>query len=105
MKIAKKDVWLLAAQVGVWAIILLLLPLAMFISTRDWQSTSTSIIMVWQQLRAPLAVYFVNLSAQFADVHADTFFLEMMGHFIIAAASGAIMGTQEKQLVASMGKS
>ena len=60
MKIAKKDVWLLAAQVGVWAIILLLLPLAMFISTRNWQSTSTSIIMVWQQLRAPLAVYFVN---------------------------------------------
>jgi LytS/YehU family sensor histidine kinase len=39
---------------------LLLLPLATFISTRNWESTSTSLSLVWQLLRAPLVVYFAN---------------------------------------------
>ena len=39
---------------------LLLLPLATFLSTRNWESTSTSLSLVWQLLRAPLVVYFAN---------------------------------------------
>ncbi len=58
--IQKKDIWLFMAQVGVWAVILLLFPLAMLVSTRNWESTSTSMLMAWQLLRAPLVVYFVN---------------------------------------------
>lgn len=59
-RIQAKDLWLFAAQVGVWAAILLLFPLVMLLGTRNWESTSTSMLMVWQLLRAPLAVYFAN---------------------------------------------
>ncbi len=59
-RIAKKDLWLFAAQAAVWILMLLLLPLATFLSTRNWESTSTSLLMVWQLLRAPLVVYFAN---------------------------------------------
>ena len=59
-RIAKKDIWLFAAQAAVWMLMLLLLPLAIFLSTRNWESTSTSLLMVWQLLRAPLVVYFAN---------------------------------------------
>ncbi|MBO4826051.1 MAG: sensor histidine kinase [Prevotella sp.] len=58
--ITKKDIWLFLAQAAVWLLMLLILPLATFISTRDWQSTSTSMVMVWRMLRAPLLVYFAN---------------------------------------------
>lgn len=58
--IAKKDLWLFASQAAVWILMLLLLPLATFISTRNWESTSTSLSLVWQLLRAPLVVYFAN---------------------------------------------
>ena len=59
-RIQAKDLWLFALQVGVWAAILLLFPLVMLLGTRNWESTSTSMLMVWQLLRAPLAVYFAN---------------------------------------------
>lgn len=59
-RIAKKDLWLFASQAAVWILMLLLLPLATFISTRNWESTSTSLSLVWQLLRAPLVVYFAN---------------------------------------------
>ena len=59
-KIEKKDIWLFAAQAAVWALMILLFPLAVFVSTRDWESTSTSLKMVWQLMRAPMAVYFIN---------------------------------------------
>ena len=59
-RIQAKDLWLFASQVGVWAAILLLFPLGMLLGTRNWESTSTSMLMVWQLLRAPLAVYFAN---------------------------------------------
>ena len=59
-RIQAKDLWLFASQVGVWAAILLLFPLVMLLGTRNWESTSTSMLMVWQLLRAPLAVYFAN---------------------------------------------
>ena len=55
-KVTKKDWLLFLAQAGVWALMMLVLPLATFISTRNWETTFTSFIMVWQQLRAPLAV-------------------------------------------------
>ena len=59
-KVTKKDWLLFLAQAGVWALMMLVLPLATFISTRNWETTFTSFIMVWQQLRAPLVVYFAN---------------------------------------------
>ena len=59
-RIAKKDLWLFASQAAVWILMLLLLPLATFLSTRHWESTSTSLSLVWQLLRAPLVVYFAN---------------------------------------------
>ncbi len=58
--ITKKDLWLFLAQAAVWLLMMLVLPLATFISTRNWESTSTSLTMVWQLLRAPLVVYFAN---------------------------------------------
>ena len=60
IKIEKKDLWLFASQAAVWILMLLLLPLATFLSTRNWESTSTSLSLVWQLLRAPLVVYFAN---------------------------------------------
>ena len=59
-KIEKKDLWLFLAQAGVWALIMLVFPLATLISTRNLETTSTSLLMVWQLLRGPLVVYFVN---------------------------------------------
>ncbi len=58
--ITKKDLWLFLAQAAVWLLMMLVLPLATFISTRSWESTSTSLTMVWQLLRAPWVVYFAN---------------------------------------------
>ena len=59
-KVTKKDWLLFLAQAGVWLLMLLLLPLATFISTRNWETTSASFVMVWQLLRAPLVVWFAN---------------------------------------------
>ena len=59
-KIEKKDIWLFLIQAAVWGVILLALPLATFLSTRNWESTSTSMMMVWQLLRGPLIIYFAN---------------------------------------------
>ena len=59
-KIERKDIWLFLAQAGVWALMILVFPLAVFVSTRNWESTSTSLLMVWQLLRAPMVVYFAN---------------------------------------------
>lgn len=59
-KIEKKDIWLFLIQAAVWGIIMLALPLATFLSTRNWDSTSTSLMMVWQLLRGPIIVYFAN---------------------------------------------
>ena len=60
IKIEKKDIWLFIAQAGVWTVILFALPLATFLSTRDWESTHTSLVLVWQLLRGPLVLYFAN---------------------------------------------
>ena len=59
-KIEKKDIWLLLVQVAVWAIIMLAMPLATFLSTQDFQATKTSFFVVWGILQSPLIVYFVN---------------------------------------------
>lgn len=59
-KIEKKDIWLLLAQVGAWALMILVSPLAMFVSTRNWESASISLLIVWQSLKAPMVVYFAN---------------------------------------------
>lgn len=59
-KIEKKDIWLFLIQAAVWGVVMLALPLATFLSTRNWDSTSTSMMMVWQLLRGPLIIYFAN---------------------------------------------
>ena len=59
-KIENKDIWLFVAQAAVWAIILLILPLATLLSTQDLSATKTSLVVEWNLMRAPLVVYFVN---------------------------------------------
>ena len=59
-KIEKKDIWLLAAQVAVWAVVFFALPLATLLSTQDTTATRTSFFVVWGLFQAPLVVYFVN---------------------------------------------
>ncbi|MBQ8948618.1 MAG: histidine kinase [Prevotella sp.] len=59
-KIEKKDLWLFLAQAGVWALTILVLPLATYVSTRNTESTFASLMMVWHVLWAPMVVYFAN---------------------------------------------
>lgn len=59
-KIEKKDIWLFAAQAVVWAVILVALPLATYLSTGDGVATMTSFWVVWGIFRAPLVIYFLN---------------------------------------------
>ncbi len=59
-KIEKKDIWLLLAQVAVWLIICLALPLATLLSTQNLSSTKTSLFVVWGILQSPFVVYFAN---------------------------------------------
>ena len=59
-KIEKKDIWLFAAQVAVWALVLFAMPLATFLSTQDVNATRTSFYVVWGLFLAPLVVYFAN---------------------------------------------
>ena len=59
-KIEKKDIWLLLTQLGVWAIIVLAMPLATFLSTQDLHATKTSFFVVWGILHSPFVIYFIN---------------------------------------------
>ena len=59
-KIEKKDLWLLAAQVAVWLVILFAMPLATYLSTQDAHATRTSFFVVWGLFQSPLVVYFLN---------------------------------------------
>lgn len=59
-KIQKKDIWLFAAQVAVWMIVFLAMPLATYLSTQDLHATKTSFFVVWGLFQTPLVVYFVN---------------------------------------------
>lgn len=59
-KIEKKDIWLFAAQVAVWALVLFAMPLATFLSTQDVNATRTSFYVVGGLFQAPLVVYFAN---------------------------------------------
>ncbi len=59
-KIEKKDIWLLVAQVAVWAAIVFAMPLATYFSTKDTQATQTSFFVVWGLFQAPVVVYFLN---------------------------------------------
>jgi len=59
-RIEKKDLWLFLVQAAVWGIIVFALPMATLLSTQDFRATNTSFLVVWNILRAPLAVYFVN---------------------------------------------
>ena len=59
-KIEKKDLWLLAAQVAVWLVILFAMPLATYLSTQDTHATRTSFFVVWGLFQSPLAIYFLN---------------------------------------------
>ena len=60
MKIQKKDIWLFVAQVAVWTVILLSLPLATFLSTQNMTATKTSFYVIWGLFQSPLVVYFAN---------------------------------------------
>jgi len=59
-KIKKKDLWLLLTQLGIWAIIIMALPLATFLSTQDLYATKTSFFVVWGILYSPFIIYFAN---------------------------------------------
>ena len=59
-KIENKDLWLLGANVAVWAVVLLVLPLASFLSTREVASIGTSFLVAWRQFQSSIVVYFVN---------------------------------------------
>ena len=59
-KIERKDIWLFVAQLAVWLIIMLALPLATFLSTQDFHSTKTSFRVVWGILHSPFVLYFTN---------------------------------------------
>ena len=59
-KIEKKDIWLLAAQVAVWVLIIFAMPLATYLSTQDAHATRTSILVVWGLFQSPLVIYFLN---------------------------------------------
>ena len=59
-KIDKKNIWLLLTQLGVWAIIILAMPLATFLSTQDLHATKTSFFVVWGILHSPFVIYFIN---------------------------------------------
>lgn len=59
-KIERKDIWLFVAQLAVWLIIMLALPLATFLSTQDFHSTKTSFRVVWGIMHSPFVFYFTN---------------------------------------------
>ena len=59
-KIQKKDLWLLLAQVAVWAAIFFAMPLATYFSTKDTQATRTSLMVVLGLFQSPVVVYFLN---------------------------------------------
>lgn len=59
-KIEKKDLWLLAAQVAVWMVILFAMPLATYLSTQDTHAMRTSFFVVWGLFQSPLVIYFLN---------------------------------------------
>ena len=59
-KIERKDIWLLIAQLGVWAVILFAMPLATYLSTQDLSATKTSFFVVWGLFQSPLVIYFLN---------------------------------------------
>ncbi len=59
-KIEKKDIWLLAAQVAAWVVIIFAMPLATYLSTQDAHATRTSIFVVWGLFQSPLVIYFLN---------------------------------------------
>lgn len=59
-KIERKDIWLFVAQLAVWLIIMLALPLATFLSTQDFHSTKTSFRVVWGIMHSPFVIYFTN---------------------------------------------
>ena len=59
-RISKKDLWLFLAQVVVWGIVILALPLASLLSTHDLASSKPSFLMAWGLFHGPLIVYFAN---------------------------------------------
>ena len=58
--IEKKDLWLLGANVAVWAVVLLVLPLATFLSTRDVSTIAPSLFVALRQFLSSIVVYFIN---------------------------------------------
>lgn len=59
-KLERKDLWLLLTQLGAWAIIMLSMPLATFLSTQNLHDTKTSLLVVWGILHSPFIIYFLN---------------------------------------------
>ncbi len=94
-RIEKKDIWLFLAQVGIWALMILVFPLAMLISTRNWESASTSLLMVWQLLRAPMVIYFANfyIFGPYLFFHQKYWFFALCNLVLITAVnSGFFFG-------------
>lgn len=60
IKVTKKDIWLLLIQLAVWAVIILLPPLAGGLTNRQWQMAQTMLFFLWGAVRSPFYLYFLN---------------------------------------------
>ncbi len=59
-KISRKDFGIFAIQLAVWALILLLPPLAVVLTTHNWSNTVTMAVFVWGMMHSPFILYFLN---------------------------------------------
>ncbi len=59
-KISRKDLGIFAIQLSVWALILLLPPLAVILTTHNWSTTVTMAVFVWGMMQSPFILYFLN---------------------------------------------
>ncbi len=59
-RIQKKDWLIFAIQAAVWASILLLPSLTTYVSTQDIPTSKNLFVMLWNMLRSPFLLYFIN---------------------------------------------
>lgn len=60
MKILKKDIWFFLAQLAVWLVVLLLVPIATLLATKSFLDARTIAMMLSFSLMSPFVLYFLN---------------------------------------------
>ena len=60
MKIIKKDIWFFLAQLAVWLVVLLLVPIATLLATKSFGDARTIAMMLSFSLMSPFILYFFN---------------------------------------------